>query len=45
MRYFLAKSAIDVVEGIAQKASQQNKGLLATIIGIWLALVVEPAIS
>ena len=38
MRYFLAKSAIDVVEGIAQKASQPNKGLLATIIGILLAL-------
>ena len=34
MSYFLDKSAIDVVEGIAQKASQPNKGLLATIIGI-----------
>ena len=45
MSCFLDKSAIDVVEGIAQKASQPNKGLLATIIGIWLALVVEPAIS
>ena len=45
MSYFLDKSAIDVVQGIAQKASQPNKGLLATIIGIWLALVVEPAIS
>jgi membrane protein len=38
MSYFLDKSAIDVVEGIAQKASQPNKGLLATIIGILLAL-------
>src|SRR5205809_2202472 len=38
MSYFLDKSAIDVVENIAQKASQPNKGLLATIIGILLAL-------
>jgi len=38
MSYFLDKSAIDVVQGIAQKASQPNKGLLATIIGILLAL-------
>ena len=38
MSYFLDKSAIDVVEGIAQKASQPNKGLLATSIGILLAL-------
>jgi membrane protein len=38
MSYFLDKSAVDVVEGIAQKASQPNKGLLATIIGILLAL-------
>jgi len=38
MSYFLDKSAIDVVEGIAQKASQPNKGFLATIIGILLAL-------
>jgi membrane protein len=38
MSYFLDQSAIDVVENIAQKASQANKGLLATIIGILLAL-------
>src|SRR6266550_5480385 len=38
MSYFLDKSAIDVVQNIAQKASQPGKGLLATIIGIALAL-------
>src|SRR5437763_8746009 len=38
MNYFLDKSAIDVVQNIAQKAAQPNKGLLATIIGIALAL-------
>src|SRR5947208_6225464 len=38
MSYFLDKSAIDVVQGIAQKASQPNKSFLATIIGILLAL-------
>ena len=38
MSYFLDKSAIDVVANIAQKASQPNKGLLATIIGVLLAL-------
>jgi membrane protein len=38
MSYFLDKSAIDVVQNIAQKASQPNKGVLATIIGILLAL-------
>ena len=38
MSYFLDKSAIDVVQGIAQKASQPNKGVLATVIGILLAL-------
>jgi membrane protein len=38
MSYFLDKSAIDVVQNIAQKASQPNKGMLATIIGILLAL-------
>jgi membrane protein len=38
MSYFLDKSAIDVVQGIAQKASQPNKGFLATSIGILLAL-------
>jgi membrane protein len=38
MGYFLDKSALDVVGNIAEKASQPNKGLLATIIGILLAL-------
>ncbi len=38
MSYFLDKSAIDVVQNIAQKASQPNKGVLATIIGILLAV-------
>ncbi|PYL42944.1 MAG: ribonuclease BN [Verrucomicrobia bacterium] len=38
MSYFLDKSAIDVVQGIAQKASQPNKGVVATSIGILLAL-------
>jgi membrane protein len=38
MSYFLDKSAVDVVQQIAQKASQPGKGTLATIIGIALAL-------
>jgi membrane protein len=38
MSYFLDKTAVDVVQGIAQKAAQPGKGLLATIIGIALAL-------
>ncbi len=38
MSYFLDKSAVDVVQGIAQKAAQPGKGLLATIIGVALAL-------
>ena len=38
MSYFLDKSAVDVVQGIAQKASQPNKGVMATTIGILLAL-------
>ena len=38
MRYFLDKSAVEVVQNIAQKAAQPNKSLLATIIGILLAL-------
>ncbi|MGB9157360.1 MAG: YihY/virulence factor BrkB family protein [Chthoniobacterales bacterium] len=39
MSYFLDQSAIDVVQSIAQKASQPSKGLFATIIGILLALL------
>jgi len=38
MSYFLDKSALDVVENIAQKASQPGKSTLASIIGIGLAL-------
>jgi membrane protein len=38
MSYFLDKSAVDVVQGIAQKASQPDKGKLATMIGIALAI-------
>ena len=38
MSYFLDKSAIDVVQNIAQKASQPNKSSLATVIGVLLAL-------
>jgi membrane protein len=38
MNYFLDKSAVEVVQNIAQKAAQPNKGLLATIVGIALAL-------
>jgi membrane protein len=38
MSYFLDKSAIDVVQNIAQKASQPNKSVLATVIGVVLAL-------
>jgi len=38
MSYFLDKSAVDVVQNIAQKASQPSKGLLASIIGVLLAL-------
>ena len=34
MSYFLDKSAVEVVQNIAQKAAQPNKSLLATIIGI-----------
>jgi membrane protein len=38
MSYFLDKSAVAVVQNIAQKASQPNKGSLASIIGILLAI-------
>src|SRR5205085_9725197 len=38
MSYFLDKSAVDVVQNIAQKAAQPGRGLLATIIVIALAL-------
>ena len=35
---FLDKGAVDMVRNIAQKASQPSKGMLATIIGVLLAL-------
>ena len=38
MGYFLDPSAVQVVQDIAQKASQPGKGTIATIIGIALAL-------
>src|SRR5436305_6096977 len=36
--YFLDQSTVQVVQNIAQKASQPGKGLIATIIGVMLAL-------
>jgi membrane protein len=38
MSYFLDPSAMQVVQGIAQKASQPGKSTIATVIGIGLAL-------
>jgi len=38
MSYFLDQSAVQIVQNIAQKASQSGKGLIATIIGVVLAL-------
>src|SRR5204863_4779192 len=38
MSYFLDPSALQVVQNIAQKASQPGKGVIATIIGVLLAL-------
>src|SRR6266496_2281005 len=38
MSYFLDKSAVQVVQNIAQKASQPGKSTIATIIGVALAL-------
>jgi membrane protein len=38
MSYFLDKSALEVVQNIAQKASQPGKSTIATTIGIALAL-------
>lgn len=38
MGYFLDKSAIEVVQQIAQKASQPGKTMMATIMGIALAI-------
>src|SRR5947208_10992236 len=38
MSYFLDPSAVQVVQSIAQKASQPGKSTIATIIGIALAL-------
>ncbi len=36
--YFLDRSAIDVIQSIAQKASPPNKSIWATVIGVALAL-------
>ncbi|PYK43249.1 MAG: hypothetical protein DME46_08095, partial [Verrucomicrobia bacterium] len=38
MGAFLDKSGVDMVRNIAQKASQPSKGVLATVIGVLLAL-------
>ena len=38
MSYFLDQSAVHVVQSIAQKASQPGKSMLATVIGVALAL-------
>ena len=38
MSYFLDKSAMDVLQGIAAKAAEPGKGTLATTIGIALAI-------
>jgi membrane protein len=38
MSYFLDASAVQVVQNIAQKASQPDKSTIATIIGVALAL-------
>ncbi len=38
LSYFLDRSAIDVIQGIAKKASAPDKSVLATIIGVALAL-------
>jgi membrane protein len=38
MSYFLDKSAVEVVQNIAQKAAQPNKSILATVVGVLLAL-------
>lgn len=38
LSYFLDRSALDVIQGIAQKAAQPGKSVVATIIGVALAL-------
>src|ERR671937_1056534 len=38
MSYFLDQSAVQLVQNIAQQASQPGKGLVATIIGVALAV-------
>jgi len=38
MSYFLDQSGVQVVQNIAQKASHPGKGVLATVIGVALAL-------
>lgn len=38
LSYFLDRSALDVIQGIAQKAAQPGKSVVATVIGVALAL-------
>src|SRR4030095_3357094 len=38
LSYFLDASAVQVVQNIAQQASQPNKTMMATVIGVALAL-------
>lgn len=38
LSYFLDRSALDVIRGIAQKAAQPGKSIVATVIGVALAL-------
>lgn len=38
LKYFLDPSALEVIQGIAQKAAQPGKSILATVIGVALAL-------
>ena len=45
MSYFLDPSAVQVVQSIAQKASQPGKSTLATIIGVALALFGASGVS
>ncbi len=41
MSYFLDRTAVQLVQNIAQKAAQPGKSTLATIIGIALALLLQ----
>lgn len=39
MSYFLDQSAVQLVQNIAQQASQPRKGFVATVVGVTLALL------